>query len=106
MAEPDGTIAVTFLSRLTGRDPAGYDRASRRMEMLARDQPGFAGIASARGADGMGITRSLWTDEAAALAWRDHPEHAAIRDAGRDRWYEAYEVEVSRVLRRYRWKRP
>ena len=53
------------------------------MDALAAAQPGYRGVDSARGADGLGITVSYWADDAAAIAWRDHPEHAAIRERGR-----------------------
>ena len=40
-----------------------------------------------------------------ASTWRDHPEHAAIRDAGRDRWYSDYSLHVAQVTRSYDWKK-
>ena len=73
------------------------------MDHLAAAQPGFRGVESARGPDGFGLTVSYWADDAAALAWRDHPDHRATRDAGRARWYESYTVTVARVERGYRW---
>ena len=76
------------------------------MESLATQQPGYRGFESTRGSDGLGITLSFWADNASALRWRDHPEHAAIREAGRDRWYEHYEVIVCEAQRSYAWQRP
>jgi heme-degrading monooxygenase HmoA len=54
----------------------------------------------------MGITISYWADDAAAIAWRDHPEHTAIRDHGRSLWYDSYSVNVARIERAYDWTRP
>ena len=48
---------------------------------------------------------SYWADEASALAWKNHPEHVAIRDRGRARWYTRYEVAVAEVQRDYRWNK-
>ena len=96
-------IAVIFLSTRTDSDTAGYARAAEAMEKLAAEQPGYRGIDSARGADGIGITISWWADEASALAWRAHPEHAAIRERGREEWYSRYEVAVAAVGRSYAW---
>lgn len=101
-----GEIAVLFCSRRTGADDAGYAAAAQAMETLAAAQPGYRGIVSTRGADGFGITISYWADQAAALRWRDHPEHAAIRQAGRTRWYEDYQVIVTTIDRAYEWTRP
>ncbi|MBB4152713.1 heme-degrading monooxygenase HmoA [Sphingomonas jinjuensis] len=97
--------AVIFTSRLTGTDPAGYAEAASRMETLAAQQPGYRGIQSARGTDGLGITVSYWASEADAVAWRDQPDHAATREAGRARWYAEYQVVVAHVARDYRWTR-
>lgn len=99
-----GQIAVIFVSQRTDSDPAGYAGAAETMTALAARQPGYCGVDSARGADGLGITVSWWADEASALAWRAHPDHAAIRDQGRADWYSAYEVAVASVGRSYRWK--
>lgn len=100
-----GEIAVIFASQRNGADDAGYLAAAQAMETLARTQPGCRGIVSSRGADGFGITISYWTDEAAAIAWRDHPDHAAIRDRGRAVWYDSYRVTVCEVMRGYDWRR-
>lgn len=111
MSEPSrglpasGSIAVIFVSMRCAEDEEGYGRAARRMEMLAQTQPGYLGIDSARGADGLGISVSYWADEASALAWRAHAEHQAIRDLGRERWYASYRLIVSRVERAYGWRR-
>lgn len=98
-----GQIAVIFTSRRTAADDAGYAQATAAMDALAAAQPGYRGIDSARGDDGFGITVSWWADEASAVAWREHPVHARVRDAGRGRWYSAYEVAVATVDRSYRW---
>ncbi|MGL4314640.1 MAG: antibiotic biosynthesis monooxygenase family protein [Sphingomonas sp.] len=98
-------MAVIFMSVRTAEGEADYAAAAAAMDRLAAAQPGYRGMQSARGPDGFGITVSFWADEAAAKAWRDHPTHKTIRDAGRDRWYGRYEVAVGEVDRSYRWSR-
>ncbi len=98
-------MAVLFVSKRTTDDDAGYAAAADAMAALVAVQPGYCGVESQRGPDGVGITISYWADEASALAWRDHPDHAAIRAQGRARWYDWYEVVVTRVERSYRWCR-
>lgn len=100
-----GQIAVLFVSKRTDEDDTGYAAAAAAMDVLAAAQPGYCGIESQRGDAGIGITISYWADDASAAAWRDHPEHAAIRDQGRARWYAWYEVIVTRVERSYAWRR-
>ena len=98
-----GTVAVIFIAQRTLNDDAGYSAAATAMDALAAQQPGYRGIDSTRGTDGLGITVSYWADDAAAKAWRDHPEHAEIREAGRDRWYSHYDLHVAEVTRSYDW---
>lgn len=94
--------AVIFTSQRTDGD-AGYAAAAARMVELAAQQPGFLGVESARGADGLGITVSYWRTLNDIAAWRRDVEHTAAREAGRARWYSHYELRVARVERAYGW---
>lgn len=95
-------FAVIFTSTRTEGDN-GYTEASERMMQRVAEQPGFLGIDSIRGADGVGITVSYWESEAAILAWREHPEHRVIQARGRAEWYSAFQTRVCRVEREYRF---
>ncbi|WP_236219204.1 antibiotic biosynthesis monooxygenase family protein [Pseudomonas rhodesiae] len=91
--------AVIFTSlRIEGDQ--GYSQAAMRMLELAREQPGFLGVESAR-EDGLGITVSYWASEAAILAWKHHAEHRAAREQGRSTWYSAFHTRVCKVERDY-----
>ncbi|WFE28795.1 antibiotic biosynthesis monooxygenase [Solwaraspora sp. WMMD791] len=94
---------VVFTSRLSHDDPQGYADTARRMLELAAAQPGFLGVDTARGADGLGITVSYWRDESSIAAWHRQVEHQAAQDAGRARWYASFTVHVARVDRAYRF---
>ncbi len=100
-----GQIAVIFASTRNRTDEAGYAAAADAMDALAAAQPGYRGVASTRGADGYGITVSYWADDAAAMAWRDHPDHRATREVGRAHWYSDYSITVARIERDYDWSR-
>ncbi|MDQ3288209.1 MAG: antibiotic biosynthesis monooxygenase [Pseudomonadota bacterium] len=93
--------AVIFSSRRNADDDAGYAAASERMIELAARQPGFLGVESSRDGAGFGITVSYWVDEQAIAAWRDQPDHARTRAAGRRNWYDHYEVRIAKVERAY-----
>ncbi|WP_343526248.1 antibiotic biosynthesis monooxygenase [Sphingomonas sp.] len=99
-----GQIAVIFVSQRSDGDTAGYGDAAAAMAALAAEQPGYRGVDSVRGTDGLGITISWWADEASAVAWRAHPDHAAIRERGRAQWYSRYDVAVAAVGRSYAWE--
>jgi heme-degrading monooxygenase HmoA len=94
--------AVIFTSRRSS-DGDGYDDTSRRMFDLAAKQPGFLGYDTAQ--EGVGITVSYWTDEAAIAAWKRDADRAFAQYEGRTRWYDAYEIRVARVERAYGFMR-
>jgi heme-degrading monooxygenase HmoA len=96
--------AVVFTSVRTGGDN-GYAQRSQEMLKLAAEQPGFLGVDSARGADGLGITVSYWRDEESIKAWRAQADHAMTREYGRAHWYESFAVHVARVERSYDFTR-
>jgi heme-degrading monooxygenase HmoA len=97
--------AVVFTSRRNEQPDDGYDETADRMFELAREQPGFLGFETAR-SDGVGITVSYWESEDGIAAWRAETEHAAAQRAGRERWYDAYELRIARVERAYGFTRP
>ena len=95
--------AVIFTSVRTDDDHAAYAAAAERMEELAREQPGFLGVESAR--EGLGITVSYWASLEAIAAWKRHAEHLAAQAGGRSGWYAAYETRIAKVERDYGFER-
>jgi heme-degrading monooxygenase HmoA len=53
------------------------------MVALASEQPGFLGIESVRGSDGLGITVSYWASDEAIRNWKLHSEHQVAQRRGR-----------------------
>ena len=98
--------AVIFTSQRTEADGEGYGKTADRMAELAAQQPGYLGVESARGEDGVGITVSYWKDEASIKAWKQQLEHTAARNEGRRQWYSAYELRVAKVERAYNFEAP
>ncbi len=97
--------AVIFTSLRTPDEPEAYAQTADAMVTLAHAQPGFLGVESARGDDGLGITVSYWESEGAIVAWKANADHTAAREAGRARWYRAYALRVAHVTRAYEWTR-
>ena len=96
--------AVIFCSQRTEATPGdGYGEMAERMVALAAAQPGYLGVESARGADGLGITVSYWRSLEDIRAWRAVSEHQAARDQGRRDWYRHYELRIAKVERHYSW---
>ena len=95
---------VCFSSQRTETDD-GYGDMADAMEQLARAQPGFLGVESARGSDGFGITNSYWSDEDSIRAWKRNVDHLVAQTRGRTDWYQFYAVRVARVERAYGFAR-
>lgn len=91
--------AVIFSSQRSDADPAGYAAMADEMERLARRQPGFIDIESARGTDGFGITVSYWESREAIAAWGRHVDHLAAQKQGRESWYSSYRLRIAEVER-------
>jgi heme-degrading monooxygenase HmoA len=92
--------AVIFTSTRTAVDE-GYGSVAERMVELAAQQPGFLGVESTRGADGLGITVSYWSSLEAIAAWKAQREHRVAQASGHKKWYEHFETRIARVERAY-----
>jgi len=93
--------AVIFTSIRTGGDH-GYDEMSQKMETLAKRQPGYLGLESAR--DDIGITVSYWESLEAIANWKANTDHLFAQSKGKTDWYKWYRVRVCRVERDYDFK--
>jgi heme-degrading monooxygenase HmoA len=89
--------AVIFSSVRTGADPEGYATTAQRMVELAATMPGFLGIESVRDEQGVGITVSYWDSLESVQRWGRHAEHRVAQSGGRERWYRAFRLRISRV---------
>ena len=69
------------------------------MEVLAKKQNGYLGIESARG--DVGITVSYWESLEAIRSWKNQFEHSLIREKGREKWYQKFQVRICKVERDY-----
>lgn len=92
--------AVIFTNRLS-EQTTGYAEMAEKMVALAQKQPGFLGHESVRDADGMGVTISYWTDEAAIRNWKQVAEHLFAQKQGKTKWYDHYITRVAKVERAY-----
>ncbi len=109
MSEPAKTPkppyhVVIFTSRRTEGDH-GYGDTASRMDELAAQQPGYLGMETARGADGLGITISYWASEAAIAAWSAHAEHRVAKSNGVTQWYTEYVIRHGVIAREKRFER-
>lgn len=90
--------AVIFSSLRTEGDN-GYAAMAERMDALAREQPGFLGMESAR--EGLGLTVGYFRSLEDIAAWKRHVDHTEAQRRGRTDWYSAYRVRIAKVEREY-----
>jgi heme-degrading monooxygenase HmoA len=60
--------------------------------------PGFVDFKAFEADDGERVSVITFASMQAQRAWRDHPEHRAAQQAGRDRFYASYDITVSEVV--------
>ncbi|MBO0330749.1 antibiotic biosynthesis monooxygenase family protein [[Muricauda] lutisoli] len=94
--------AVIFSSLRTDGDE-GYAQMAEEMETLARKQPGFLDIESAR--DGVGITVSYWESLEAIADWKANMDHKQAQKKGIQTWYSWYKVRICKVEREYEFNK-
>ncbi|WP_130736805.1 antibiotic biosynthesis monooxygenase [Flavobacterium sp. J27] len=90
--------AVIFTSTRTDNDN-GYSDMAEKMEALARLQPGFISVESAR--NEIGITVSYWESLEAIKNWKANLDHLAAQKKGRSEWYKNYKVRIAKIEREY-----
>ncbi len=69
------------------------------MESLAKTQPGFLGMDSAR--NEIGITISYWDSLKAIKDWKGNLQHQSAQNIGKEKWYSEYHVRICKVEKEY-----
>ena len=98
---PDPPYYAGIFANQASATPTGYAEMADAMVAAAKDQPGYIGIDSTRGADGFGITVSYWHDEKAMADWKAEAKHLLAQKLGKERWYDHYTLRVAKVERQY-----
>jgi heme-degrading monooxygenase HmoA len=98
-------LVVLFRSKLVP-EPDGYAEMAQEMLDTAKSMPGFIDVKAFKADDGERLTLVWWEDEETLRAWRTHARHLVAQKAGRERWYEYYNLEVAEVIRSRQFARP
>ena len=95
---PAPYYAVIFTS-VKNETTEGYKEMARKMEELAKEQPGYLGFESAR--EDLGISVSYWKDIESIKKWKANSEHLIAQEKGRKHWYASYKIRIAKVERDY-----
>ncbi|MFN8322516.1 MAG: antibiotic biosynthesis monooxygenase [Chitinophagales bacterium] len=90
--------AVIFTSIRTPGDN-GYIVMAEKMHELAKLQPGYLGMESAR--EEIGITISYWKDLESIRLWKQNADHQLAQQKGKEKWYDQYKIRICQVERDY-----
>lgn len=77
----------------------GYSEMAEKMDALAKLQPGFLGMDSAR--NQLGITVSYWASLEDIKNWKQQSDHLQAQLKGKKDWYLWYNVKICKVEREY-----
>jgi heme-degrading monooxygenase HmoA len=98
-------MVVVFRARWA---PAGvgeeYQYWFTRMTELARDMPGYISHKAYVADDGERLTLFEWESADTLQAWATHPEHAAVKKLGRQKFYTKYRPQVCELVRESKFR--
>ena len=94
---PDTYYAAIFTNQRSDEGADLYQVMSEHMVELAAQQPGFLGVESVRGDDGLGITVSYWQSRDAIAAWGRHSQHVIAKQHGRQEFYLWFQLRIAKV---------
>ncbi len=93
------TYAVIFTAEIAELDD-DYAATAERLRTRALRDFGCLAFNSCAGG-GREIAVSYWESEDQIRAWKQDTEHLAAQQAGRERWYRSWSVQVVEIKRQY-----
>ena len=97
-------VVIVFRCRPTASVGQDYMTLGMRMSELASRMPGHISHKSFASEDGEWLTLVEFASLEELRAWREHPEHLAAQQQGRDLYYSEYQIQVCEVVRESKFK--
>ncbi len=94
-------FVVIFTSLLQLENQEEYNAYADQMEALVKAQKGYLGHLSFRNEEGLGLTLSYWENEEAILRWKREAVHQKAQEAGKNKFYLNYTLEIAQIKRAY-----
>jgi heme-degrading monooxygenase HmoA len=98
-------VITVFRSRLRADVPEDYGDLADHLLDTARGIDGFVEHKVFVADDGERLTLVVFDSETAEAQWRDDAGHRMAQQRGRDEFYDEFDVAVTEVRRRRRWRR-
>ena len=91
-------FAVIFKARIAVFDDE-YSRMADRLKKLAFERYGCLDFVSVTEGNGE-IAISYWETEQQIRDWKNDPEHRLAQIRGREKWYESFDIEICKIIRK------
>ena len=88
-------VVVVFRSRIRPEFATEFQEVADRMYAICRTMPGFLSYKVYQHADGQRVSIHEWESAEHLRAWREHPEHVAVQQLGREKYYAEYTSYVA-----------
>lgn len=102
-------VVTVFRSRIrpdvTAQLGAQAAQHGARMYELASAMPGFISYKDFNAADGETVSIVEFDTHEHVIAWRDHPEHRAVQEWGREHVFSQYQIQVCDLVRTSKFPR-
>ncbi len=97
-------VVIVFRARLKPEaDQAALAQVGQRMYELASSMPGYVSYKDFAAEDGESVAIVEFESLETLAAWREHPEHQAAQQRGRNEFFSQYHIQVCTPLRDYRF---
>jgi heme-degrading monooxygenase HmoA len=89
-----GQVVTVFRSRLRSEAIDEYSERAAEMLALVKTMPGFVDAKTFSADDGERVTLVTFSDAESQRGWREQADHRLAQQAGRDRFYAEYSIQV------------
>jgi heme-degrading monooxygenase HmoA len=97
-------VVIVFRARLKPEaNQEALAQAGQRMYELASSMPGYISYKDFAAEDGESAAIVEFESLETLAAWREHPEHRAVQQRGRDEFFAEYHIQVCTPVRDYRF---
>ena len=97
-------VIIVFRARLRpDADQQAMMQLGQRMYQLASSMPGYVSYKDFAAEDGESVSIVEFESHETLAAWRDHPEHKAAQQRGRDEFFSEYYIQVCNPVRESRF---
>lgn len=92
---------IVIFSFKKTKDLEGYAEKAILLNRLVKEVEGFLGVEDYFDYEGNEVSISYWRDLDAIQEWRTQINHVNAKGKAHARWYEHYNVKISKVEKEY-----